>query len=250
MSLRYKAIVSSDWNGCLAPCGPFDCISFNFPETGPQLATIFQRYTGNHITLGNAVEQILKILPDPVTPEQMDAYLDQKFETYSGVPNLIEWCLSNDILFMINTTGMIGYFQRVFAKGLLPRMPVISAHPLISYPASRSDPQLIYDLVETRDKGKNSEAAIRSLSIPPDKIILMGDSGGDGPHFGWGSKAGAFLIGTMTKRSLNDYCIRKNIRINLRFGVDYSKEEKKRAQIGIQANFMDLTTSITEIMEN
>ena len=250
MSTRYKAIVSSDWNECLAPCGPFDFISFNLPEIGSQLTALFRQYTGNQITLGQAVGQIRKLLPNPVKPEQMDAYLDEAFTTYTGVANLIEWCLSNNILFMINTTGMIGYFQRVFARGLLPRVPVISAHPMVRYPENRSDPQYIYDLFETRDKVKNSEAVIRSLGIPPAKKILMGDSGGDGPHFEWGSKTGAFLIASMTKTSLDDYCSRKSIVINYRFGVDYSKEDKKDLQKEMQVNFMDLAATIEEIVTN
>jgi 2-hydroxy-3-keto-5-methylthiopentenyl-1-phosphate phosphatase len=248
MIIGYKAIVSSDWNECLAPCGPFDFISFNFPQIEPQLTAIFRQYTGNQITLGQAIGHIRKLLPDPVEPEQMDAYLDEAFTTYTGVPNLIEWCLSHNILFMINTTGMIGYFQRIFARGLLPQVPVISAHPMIRYPGNRSDPRDIYDLFETRDKAKNSDAVIRALEIPADKIIVMGDSGGDGPHFEWGSHKSAFLIGSMTKTSLDDYCSTKNIMIDLRFGIDYSKEEKKDAQKEMQVNFMDLAATIEEIV--
>jgi phosphoserine phosphatase len=250
MTVRYKAIVSSDWNECLAPCRPFDFISFNFPETEPQLDAIFRQYTGNQITLGEAAGLIRKLLPEPVKSEQMDAYLDEAFTIYTGVANLIEWCLSKNILFMINTTGMIGYFQRVFAKGLLPRVPVISAHPMVRYPENRSDPRYIYDLFETGDKAKNGEAVIRSMGIPSDRTILVGDSGGDGPHFEWGSKTGAFLIGSMTKTSLDDYCRRKNIMINLRFGVDYSKEDKKDLQKEMQVNFMDLAATIEEIVTN
>ncbi|CAB1065327.1 hypothetical protein D1BOALGB6SA_10124 [Olavius sp. associated proteobacterium Delta 1] len=250
MSVRYKAIVSSDWNECLAPCGPFDFISFNFPEIKPQLNAIFQQYTGNQIALGEAVGQIRHLWSDPVKPEQMDAYLDEAFTTYSGVANLIEWCLSRNILFMINTTGMIGYFQRVFAKGLLPRVPVISAHPMVSFPENSSDPRYIYDLFETGDKAKNSETVIRSMGIPADKAILMGDSGGDGSHFEWGSKTGAFLVGSMTKTSLDDYCSKKNILINLRFGVDYSQDDKKDVQKEMQVNFMDLATTIEAIVNS
>ncbi|MCP5107219.1 MAG: hypothetical protein GY950_27780, partial [bacterium] len=193
MSITYEAIVSSDWNECLAPCGPFDCISFTFPELEPALTAIFRQYTGNQISLGKAVGQIQNLMPAPISPEQMDAYLDETFSTYTGVPDLIQWCLSNNILFMINTTGMIGYFQRVFAKSLLPRVPVISAHPMIRYPQRRSDPRNIYELFETRDKGKNTDLLVRSLDIAADKIILLGDSGGDGPHFEWGVGLGAFL---------------------------------------------------------
>ena len=250
MSIRYKAIVSTDWNECLAPCRPFDFIAFNLPQIKPQLNAIFRQYTGNQITLGQAVGQIRKLLPDIVKPEQMDAYLDKAFTTYPGVANLIDWCLSHNILFMINTTGMIGYFQRVFARGLLPRVPVIAAHPLVRFSESSSDPRHIYDLFETGDKANNTETAIRSFGISSNKIILMGDSGGDGPHFNWGSKIGAFLIGSMTKATLDDYCRIKNIKINLRFGLDYTKDDKKDVKKEMQVNFMDLTTTIEAIVNN
>ena len=83
-------------------------------------------------------------------------------------------------------------------------------------------------LFETRDKGKNTGAAIRSLKIPAQKVILLGDSGGDGPHFEWGSQAGAFLVGSMTKPSLDRFCREKDILINLRFGLDYSTGERQK----------------------
>jgi len=246
--MRYKAIVSSDWNECLAPCRPFDFISYQSPELEPELRTIFRQYTGHGITLGEAVEQTRRLLSEPVLPEQMDAYLDEAFITYPGVARLIDWCLSKDILFMINTTGVVGYFQRIFAKRLLPRVPAIAAHPMVRFPASSSDPRFIFDLLETGDKVKYSAAVIRSLEIPPAKIILIGDSGGDGPHFGWGSKAGAFLIGSMTKTTLADYCRHKNIKIDLHFGMDYSKEDSRNQQKEMQVNFMDLAPAIEAIV--
>jgi 2-hydroxy-3-keto-5-methylthiopentenyl-1-phosphate phosphatase len=248
MTVRYKAIVSSDWNECLAPCRPFDFISFNFPEIESQLDAIFQKYTANQITLGETVGQIRTLLPDPVKPEQMDAYLDKAFTTYTGVVNLIEWCLSKNILFMINTTGMIGYFQRVFARGLLPRVPVISAHPMIRFSETGSDPRHIYDLFETGDKANNTETAIRSFGISSDRVVLMGDSGGDGPHFEWGSKTGAFLIASMTKSSLDEYCSKKNIEIDLRFGIDRTRDDKRNVREEMQVNFMDLATTIEDII--
>ena len=249
MSNRYKAIVSTDWNECLAPCRPFDFIAFNLPQIKPQLNVIFRRYTGNQITLGQAVGQIRKLLPDPIVPEQMDAYLEETFATYTGVADLIEWCLNHNILFMVNTTGMIGYFQRVFARGLLPRVPVVSAHPMVRFAACSSDPRYIIDLFETGDKAKSSKAVIRAMDIPADKIILIGDSGGDGPHFEWGSKIGAFLIGSMTKATLDDYCRMKNIKINMRFGLDYNNEDKKDVKKEMQINFMDLAATIEEVMD-
>ena len=242
-------MVSSDWNGCLAPCGPFDFISFAYPRLKSDLGTIFRQYTGNIISLGEAAAQIRKLLPDPIVPEQMDAYLDESFTTYTGVPELIEWCSSHSILFMINTTGMIGYFQRIFAKNLLPLVPVVSAHPLIRYPRNTSGSCRFYELLETRDKSKNTHKVARSLVVPTSKIFLLGDSGGDGPHFEWGKANGAFLVGSMTKPSLDAYCRNKDVDIDLRFGIDYSRRERRNRQEESLINFMDLTTTIEEIVD-
>ena len=247
MTASYKAMVSSDWSECLSPSGPFDCLAFNHPEFKTDLAAVFRQYTGNRISLGQASAKIKSLLPKPLSPDQMDDYLDASFATYTGVPDLIRWCLDNQILFMINTTGMIGYFQRIFAKGLLPPVPVLSAHPMIRYPGLKTDPPQVYKLFETRDKGQNTETVARSLGIQAGKIILMGDSGGDGPHFEWGAASGAFLIGSMTKASLDSYCREKGIVLNLRFGLDYSKGEKKDQKKELGINFMDLTTRIEEI---
>ena len=241
-------MVSSDWNGCLAPCGPFDFISFAYPRLKSDLSAIFRQYTGNLISLGEAAGKIRKLLPEPITPDQMDAYLDESFTTYTGVPELIEWCSSHNILFMLNTTGMIGYFQRIFAKNLLPPVPVVSAHPLIRYPQNTNGSCRFYELLETRDKSKNTDKVARSLAIPASKIILLGDSGGDGPHFEWGRANGAFLVGSMTKPSLDVYCRKKDIEIDLRFGLDYSRREKRNPQEESQVNFMDLATTIEEIV--
>ena len=248
MTTQYKAIVSSDWSECLSPSGPFDCLAFNHPEFETDLAAVFRQYTANRISLGQAAAKIKSLLPKPLSPDQMDAYLDASFATYTGVPDLIQWCLDNQILFMINTTGMIGYFQRIFAKGMLTPVPVLSAHPMIRYPGLKSDPPHVYELSETRDKGQNTATVARSLGIQTAKIILMGDSGGDGPHFEWGAESGAFLIGSMTKASLDSYCREKGIVINLRFGLDYSKGEKKDQQKDLDINFMDLTAKIEEIV--
>jgi hypothetical protein len=164
------------------------------------------------------------------------------------VPELIEWCLSKDILFMINTTGMIGYFQRIFAKSLLPRVPALSAHPMIGYPKQDSDPNVIFDLFEIKDKGKNTEAVVRFFNIPFNQIILMGDSGGDGPHFEWGTKTDAFLIGSMTKPSLEKYCLKKNININVRFGISDTAGEENELKNETQIDFMDLALRIADLI--
>ena len=250
MIKHYKAVVSSDWNECLAPCGPFDCIAFAYPKLEADLTAVFRQFTGNRISLGEAAAKIRELLPAPIPTDQMDAYLDESFTTYTGVPELIEWCLGQDILFMINTTGMIGYFQRVFAKKLLPRVPVISAHPMIRYPDNREIPPRYYELFETRDKGQNTAEVVQSMSIPDGKVILLGDSGGDGPHFEWGTAAGACLIASMTKPSLDKYCREKNIAINLRFGLDYSRRERESLPEELRINFMDLAEIIDGIVNS
>lgn len=245
---KYRALISSDWNECLAPSGPFDFISFTHPYLDPQVKMIFKAYTGNHIPLSEVTRRIASLLPAAITKEQMDAYLDECFVTYRGVPQLIEWCEKNRILFMINTTGMQGYFQRVFEKGLLPEVPAISAHPMIRYEEEGKTACQWYDLLEIQDKPKNTEAIMRALDIPPHKVILIGDSGGDGPHFEWGARVDAFLIGSMTKWSLNQYCSKRGIDINLYFGLQYSEGEKRKEEQEGKVNFMDLIPRIEAIL--
>ena len=243
----YKALVSSDWNQCLAPCGPFDFISFHYPECDAELLTIFKNYTGNMISLGEAVGQIQRLLPGPITPEQMDAYLKASFRTYQGLAELIDWCDRRDILFMVNTTGMIGYFQRILANGRLPQIPVLSAHPMVRYTHQDTDPGIIFDLFETDDKSKNTAAAMHAFNIPVNKIILMGDSGGDGPHFEWGAGINAFLIAVMAKTSLIKYCEQKEIVIDLQFGPCDADGNPEDVDMEQQVDFMDLVPVIEDI---
>lgn len=247
-NIKYKALISSDWNECLAPCGPFDFISFNYPHLTAELKSIFKQYTGNIISLGEASRQIQQLLPAPVISDQMDLYLDESFTTYSGVPEFIKWCKNKNILFMINTTGMIGYFQRIFAKNLLPEVPLLSAHPMVRYRKSDTDPARIYELLETTDKGKNTESAMRFYNIPSSKIILMGDSGGDGPHFKWGAENGGFLIANMTKPSLRRFCEQNNIFIHTQFGPSFADGEARDEGKEMQVDFMNLAPVIEDIL--
>lgn len=239
-------MISSDWSECLSPSGPFDSISFTYPHLAPELSRIFREYTANKITLLDATMKITAMIPAPITEGQMDSYLDKSFETYKGVPELMKWCEKKDILFMVNTTGMQGYFQRVIAKGLLPTLSIVSASPTIRFPARVSDPRF-YDLLEIQDKAKNTRAVMRSFGIPPGRTILMGDSGGDGPHFEWGAGAGAFLISSMTKWSLSLYCSKKGIKINQHFGLSYSEGETRNKAQEMHINFMDLAPKIEAI---
>lgn len=245
-SFRYRALVSSDWNQCLAPCGPFDFISFSYPSLGSVLASTFKEYTGNEISLSEATSRIASLLPAPVTETQMDAYLDACFETYRGVPELMEWCSRNDVLFMINTTGTQGYFQRIFKKGLLPHVPVVSAHPMIRYDDQEKTTPQWYDLFEIHDKPKNTQEVMKIRAIPPEKTILVGDSGGDGPHFEWGAKAGVFLVGSMTKWSLVQYCKTREIEIGWYLGPRYAQGEEKKEAIEKKVDFTDLIPKIEE----
>ena len=241
-------MVSSDWNQCLAPCGPFDPIIYNYPELKDELTSIFKEYTGNLISLGTANQKIQKLLPTRLSVEQMDAYLDDSFVTYKNVPELIDWCLQNDIMFMINTTGLMGYFQRVFAKKLLPKVPVISASRMITFPELKTDPPYMYDLKEIQEKGKNTKRAVHSFDISEKKILIIGDSGGDGPHFEWGKNHNAYLIGSMTKPSLFRYCNKKKIEIDLFWGPDYSMNDNRNRENEMLVDFMELRCFIQGIL--
>jgi 2-hydroxy-3-keto-5-methylthiopentenyl-1-phosphate phosphatase len=244
----FKGIISSDWNQCLAPCGPFDPMTYSYPDLTSDLTTIFKEYTGNKISLGTANKKIERLLPEPISIQQMDAYLEGSFITYKGVPDLIDWCLKNEILFMINTTGVMGYFQRIFAKKLLPKVSVISANAMIRYPALETDPPHMYELHEIQDKGKNTEVALKSFGISEKKMVIIGDSGGDGPHFEWGEKHGAYMIGSMAKPSLTNYCIEKNIEINLLFGPAYRIGEERNGETEMLVDFMELRSVFESIL--
>jgi len=245
---EYKAIISSDWNQCLAPCGPFDPIIFHYPKLASELTKIFLEYTRNIISLGTANKKILKRLPpEPISISEMDEYLDDRFATYKGVSDLIAWCEANNILFMLNTTGLVGYFQRVFAKYLLPRVPVLSGNPMIKYHDSGTDPAQMYTLNEIDDKGKNTARAMEAYAISG-KIVIIGDSGGDGPHFEWGQNHEAYLVGSMAKDSLKRYCNRKHIEINLLFGETYHKGEQIVAEKEMRVNFIELSAVFEKVI--
>lgn len=244
----WRGMISSDWNECLAPCGPFDCIAYTYPDLSDQLGCIFRQYTGNEISLGEAVARLTKILPRAISPEQMDTYLQSSFSVYTGLPELVGWCRENDILFMINTTGMIGYFQRMFAGDLLPVVDVLSAHPMVRYPEAGGAPPLVMALYEISDKAVNTAKAADRFGIPADRIIIMGDSGGDGPHFQWGAENGSLLVGSMAKPSLTEYCRENNIRMDVSFGVSYSRGEVRRSTADMAVDFMDLAAVISSFL--
>ena len=247
MQKTYKALVSSDWSECLSPCGPFDVITHYHPGLQGEIESIFRRYTANAITLSSAITQVGALLPAPINREQMDAYLDEAFRTYPGVCDLIENCLDRGILFMINTTGMLGFFQRALAKHLLPPLPLLSAHAMIAFGPAASPLQHYYPLREIEDKPKNTAAAAAQYQIAPAKIVIIGDSGGDGPHFKWGAQSGARLIGSMTKPSLADYCRQHGIRIDHHFGCIYKEGESRRPEKEFSFDFRLLAEKIEEL---
>jgi hypothetical protein len=223
--ISYAAMISSDWNQCLAPCGPFDALAYHHPDLRGRLESIFQEYTSNAITLSQAAGAIANLMPAPLSRGQMDTYLQDGFATYAGVQEFIQWCGDRQILFMINTTGLTGYFQRALAMGLLPAFGALAAHPLVRFDPSATDPKIILQLSEITDKPRHTAAMARQFHIAPEKIIIMGDSGGDGPHFQWGAENGATLIGSMVKPSLERYCAERGIAMHHRWGHVYTDGE-------------------------
>lgn len=222
---NYNAMVSSDWSQCLSPNGPFDPLIHLYPDLEPELSLIFKQYTGNAITLGRAIDQVNVMLSGWPSSDQLDLYLDACFATYTGVPELIRWCRHNRILFMVNTTGFAAYFQRVLSKELLPMVDVLSAQSKWRFSSGQPTPIHLIDLKEVEDKAHNTAAIAKQFSIPGDRIVLMGDSGGDGPHFDWGATIGATLIGSMTKPSLRKFCSGRQITIHHRVGHTYQSGE-------------------------
>lgn len=243
---KYRGLISSDWSECLSPNGPFDCMSFVYPELTSKLADIFRQYTGNEISLSVAMQRCHGLLPATLNTDQMDAYLDQQFAHYTGVPELIEACLSNNILFMINTTGSMGYFQRVFSKKLLPRVSALSAHPGLVFPAGKNDPKVLFKLQEITDKPINTALAAKHFQIPHQKIMVMGDSGGDGPHFKWAMEQNATCVASMAKPSLKVFCARQGIEIDQYFGISYENGESRHEADEMQVDFKDLVPFISD----
>jgi len=243
---KYRGLISSDWSESLSPSGPFDFMSFVYPELTASLEAIFRQYTGNEIALSDAIKRCREHLPAPINTEQMDAYLDQQFAHYTGVPELIEACLSKNILFMINTTGSMGYFQRIFFKKLLPGVSALSAHPGLVFSASPSDPNFLFDLREITDKPVNTAMAARHFQIPPQNILVMGDSGGDGPHFKWASDQNAIRVASMAKPSLKKYCDQQQIEIHEYFGISYQDGEPRRHSDEMQVDFRELVAVVVD----
>lgn len=233
----YSAMISSDWNQCLAPCGPFDPLVHAYPAHALQLAALFDAYTANTISLSQAAADVIRMQPEPLTTQQMDAYLDAAFKTYDGVVEFLNWCRDHHILFMINSTGMTAYFQRVFARGLLPRIPALASSPVMRYRRGPQDPPMMLDLTEIDQKGVCTAQVLRHHGVSAKRCIILGDSGGDGPHFQWGARNGAYLIGCMPKPSLLHYCRQAGISIDMLCG-----------QANASFDLMSLTPAIQQLI--
>jgi len=119
---------------------------------------------------------------------------------------------------------------------------------MIKYEEQGRIPCQWYDLLEIQDKPENTQKVLRAWGVPPEKTVLIGDSGGDGPHFEWGAGVGAFLIGSMTKWSLEAYCREKGIVIHRRFGPSYPQGESGDREKEMHVNFMELSSAIEAIL--
>ncbi|MDQ1238628.1 MAG: hypothetical protein QG577_813, partial [Thermodesulfobacteriota bacterium] len=64
---KHTAVISSDWSECLSPNGPFDPFAFTYPQIKGQLERIFREYTGNIISLGQAVASLKALIPEGLT---------------------------------------------------------------------------------------------------------------------------------------------------------------------------------------
>ncbi len=233
---KIRAIVSSDWNECLSPARPFDILTFLYPEMKEEIKETFLLYTGNKISYSGAVKKIRSMLPRPIEISDVDRYLDSEFSVYKGARELVEWCKENHIIFMINTTGWMGYFQRVFDKGLFPLVDCLSASGFLKFEKDLSF-TCVYALEEIEDKPLNTSLAMDRFGVK--KAIIIGDSGGDGPHFVWGDQQGAFLIGSMAKPSLLKYCSNHGVSINLIVGDKESHDIEVEKIISAIESFLE-----------
>ncbi len=245
---HYAGMVTTDWSECLAPCGPFDMIAFHYPHLGDRVEAIFRGYTGNTITLTQAMAQIMELLPAPLDRRQMDAYIDSEYEVYADVVALREWCRQNDILFMINSTGAMGYFQRVFARGLLIPPDALAAHPAVRFATESSDPQFMLPIREIDDKPLQSQTVAQRHGIPMQRIVVIGDSGGDGPHFKWGARKGATLVASLVKTSLLTFCRRHQIQIHHHWNPGLTEACPAEGRPYGRPDLDTLTTMVGEIM--
>jgi hypothetical protein len=137
---------------------------------------------------------------------------------------------------------MMGYFQRARVKRLLPALDAVSAHPMLRFASVPGVEISFHDLYEIEDKPKNTQKVMERFHLPASRLFILGDSGGDGPHFAWGAARGAHLVGCMTKPSLKAYCRKHHIRLNLDFGLSPPPGEPRDPQSEMGFDYMELAT--------
>ena len=102
-------------------------------------------------------------------------------------------------------------------------------------------------MFETTDKAKHTAKVAGKLGIPLDRIVIMGDSGGDGSHFKWGRENGSLLIASMAKPSLQQYCQKEGIQPDCYFGHTYREGEDRDRAAEMRYDFMRLTKQIEDV---
>jgi hypothetical protein len=123
-------------------------------------------------------------------------------------------------------------------------VPVLSANTLVRYPARASDPATILELNETSDKCRNTAETAARLRIPKGKFVVLGDSGGDGPHFEWAEREGGFKVASMAKASLQSFCAAKKIAVDRFFGLTYAAGEARDLEREMRVDFRELVPVI------
>ena len=137
----------------------------------------------------------------------------------------------------------------MLARNLIPDVPFVASNPLIRFSGEPEAPRYMYWVNEIEDKPRNTQSVMKSSGIGPDRVVIVGDSGGDGPHFRWGGSVGAYLIGSMVKPSLEAYCRDRAITINKHFGYTYSAGEARDRAKEMQTDFMELTETLSEVLD-
>ena len=76
--------------------------------------------------------------------------------------------------------------------------------------------------------------------------MVMGDSGGDGPHFKWAAEQNIIRVASMAKPSLKSFCVKQQIGIDRYFGISYEDGEPRREADEMLVDFRDLLPYITD----
>jgi len=151
----FRAILSSDWSECLSPSGPFDFIAFTYPQLEPELKEVFGSYTGNLISLGEACIRIKKILPGRLRGND-GCVSGRSYAVYRGVPELIEWCLGEGVLFNDQHDRDDRLFSTGVRKWPSAADPGALRQPAVPLPDGRRRSAHHSRSARNPDKGKNT----------------------------------------------------------------------------------------------